>query len=141
MTRLSLSQRTALPVALSAAFTAVCATAQIKVHPDELKLKPEIDQAIDRGVEYLINEQLRDGSWGLHGDYIGGRGGLALYTLLQCGVSRQHPAVQRAVAYLDGCEPDKTYATTTMLLAYDALRDGREDRIATFVENLLLQGL
>ena len=138
MTRLSLSQSTALPVALSAAFTAVCATAQIKVHPDELKLKPEIDQAIDRGVEYLINEQLRDGSWGLHGDYIGGRGGLALYTLLQCGVSRQHPAVQRAVAYLDSCEPTQTYATTTMLLAYDALRDGREDRITKFVENLLL---
>ena len=125
-------------MALLATLNAVCVTAQTKVHPDELKLKPQIDQAIDRGVEYLMNEQLRDGSWGLHGDYIGGRGGLALYTLLQCGVSRQHPAVQRAVAYLDGCEPDKTYATTTMLLAYDALRDGREDRIATFVENLLL---
>jgi len=123
---------------LIAALASVHAAAQAKVHPEELKLKPQIDQAIERGVEYLINEQLRDGSWGLHGDYIGGRGGLALYTLLQCGVSRNHPAVQRAVAYLDGCEPDRTYATTTMLLAYDALRDQRKERIEKLVENILL---
>lgn len=128
----------ALCAALAAALPLSIATAQDKVDDNELKLKPQIDQAIEKGVEYMINEQLRDGSWGLHGDYIGGRGGLALYTLLQCGVSRDHPAVQRAVAFLDGCEPDRTYATTTMLLAYDALRDGREERIAKFVENLLL---
>ena len=67
-----------------------------------------------------------------------GRGGLALYTLLQCGVSRDHPSVQRAVAYLDACDPERTYAVTTMLLAYDALRDGREDRIEALVEKLLL---
>jgi hypothetical protein len=122
-----------------AALSAFALTAQAKVHPDELKLKPQIDKAIERGVEYLCNEQLRDGSWGLHGDYIGGRGGLVLYTLLQCGVSRDHPAVQRAVAYLDGCDPDRTYATTTMLLAYDALRDGkRKRRIEQLVEKLLL---
>ncbi|MFN3241040.1 MAG: discoidin domain-containing protein [Planctomycetota bacterium] len=122
-----------------AALSAFALTAQAKVHPDELKLKPQIDKAIERGVEYLCNEQLRDGSWGLHGDYIGGRGGLVLYTLLQCGVSRDHPAVQRAVAYLEGCDPDRTYATTTMLLAYDALRDGkRKRRIEQLVEKLLL---
>ena len=132
------SLRASLSAALLAPLMALPLCAQAKVHPDELKLKPQIDQAIKKGVEYLINEQLRDGSWGLHGDYIGGRGGLALYTLLQCGVSRNHPAVQRAVAYLDGCQPDRTYATTTMLLAYDALRDGREERIAELVENLLL---
>ena len=130
--------RAVLGAALCAALGAPSVVAQAKLHPEELKLKPQIDQAIEKGVEYLINEQLRDGSWGLHGDYIGGRGGLALYTLLQCGVSRDHPAVQRAVAYLDGCDPERTYATTTMLLAYDALRDGREERIEALVEKLLL---
>ncbi len=114
------------------------APGQGDVHPEELKLKPKIDAAIQKGVEYLFEEQLRDGSWGLHGDFIGGRGGLALYTLLQCGVGREHPAVQRAVAYLDACDPDRTYAVTTMILAYDALRDGREDRIEALVEKLLL---
>lgn len=135
-----LTLRQLATVALSTFSLATCSlTAQAKVHPEELKLKPQIDKAIERGVEYLCNEQLRDGSWGLHGDYIGGRGGLVLYTLLQCGVSRNHPAVQRAVAYLDGCDPDRTYATTTMLLAYDALRDGtRQKRIEELVEKLLL---
>ena len=129
--------KSVLCAAAAAAFCCAAPT-QGKVHPDELKLQPKIEAAIKKGVEYLFEEQLRDGSWGLHGDFIGGRGGLALYTLLQCGVSRDHPSVQRAVAYLDACDPERTYAVTTMLLAYDALRDGREDRIEALVEKLLL---
>ena len=70
--------------------------AQAEYHPDELALKPKIDAAIDRGVEYLLEQQYRDGSWGLHA-HLGGRAGLALYTLLQCGVSRDHPGVRRAL--------------------------------------------
>jgi len=111
--------------------------AQGKLHPDELQLRGEIDQAIDNGVEYLLEQQVRDGSWGMHGDYVGGRGGLCLYTLLQCGVSRNHPSVQRAVAYLDTCEPTHTYATTCMILALDALRDGRKKRIEQLVRKLI----
>ncbi|MFK7742486.1 MAG: hypothetical protein AB8H80_19390 [Planctomycetota bacterium] len=112
-------------------------SAQAAPHPDELKLRPDIDTAIDRGVEYLIEQQLRDGSWGLHGNFLGGRAGLCLYTLLQSGVSRDHPAVRRAVRYLDSVEPETTYATTCMMLAYDALRMGREDRIASFCDKLI----
>lgn len=104
--------------------------------PEELALKPKIDEAIDRGVEYLLEEQLRDGSWGLH-SHLGGRAGLTLYTLLHCGVSRDHPAVKRAVAYLDSVEPTATYATATMLLAYDALRMGREERIEHLIEKIV----
>lgn len=110
---------------------------QGKLHPEELQLQPEIDAAIDNGVEYLFNQQIRDGSWGMHGDFVGGRAGLCLYTLLQCGVSRNHPSVQRAVAYLDSCEPQHTYATTCMILAYDALRDGRKKRIEQLVDKLI----
>lgn len=111
--------------------------AQGKLHPEELQLRGAVDQAIDRGVEHLLDQQFRDGSWGLHGDYIGGRGGLCLYTLLQCGVARDHPSIQRAVAYLDTCEPDRTYATTCMILALDALRDGRDKRIEALVKKLI----
>ena len=59
--------------------------AQAVAHPDELKMKPEVDAAIAKGVEWLITEQFRDGSWGMHGDYVGGRAGLVLYALLMCG--------------------------------------------------------
>ena len=112
-------------------------TAQADAHPDELQLKPEIDAAIDRGIEHLIAEQHRDGSWGLHGDYVGGRAGLALYALLQCGVPRDHATVRRAVAYLDSVEPDRTYSTACVILALDALREGREKRIEKLVRNLI----
>ncbi len=111
--------------------------AQGKLHPEELQMRGAIDQAIDRGVEHLFDQQFRDGSWSMHGDYIGGRGGLCLYTLLQCGVARDHPSIKRAVAYLDSCEPDRTYATTCMILALHTLRDGREKRIEALVQKLV----
>ncbi|MDA0372944.1 MAG: hypothetical protein O2865_04095 [Planctomycetota bacterium] len=131
-TLLSLSAKFCIALTLAAP-----AAGQRELHPDELALKPKIDAAIDRGVEYLISQQHRDGSWGLHGDYIGGRSSLALYALLQCGVSRDHPAVQRAIAHVDAVEPVHTYATACMILALDALRDGREKRIEALVEKLL----
>lgn len=118
------------------ALAAPCLGAQAEYHPDELALKPKIDAAIDRGVEYLLEQQFRDGSWGLHA-HLGGRAGLTLYTLLQCGVSRDHPAVRRAIGFLDSVDPTKTYAAATMLLAYDALRMDREDRIEQLVQKLI----
>lgn len=111
--------------------------AQGKTHPEELQLRGEIDTAIQRGVESLFDRQFRDGSWGQHGDYVGGRGGLCLYTLLQCGVSRNHPSLRRAIAYCDTAEPERTYATTCMIMALDALRDGREERIEKLLEKLI----
>ena len=83
-------------------------SAQTTRNPEELKLRPQIDAAINHGVESLFDRQFRDGSWGLHGNFTGGRGGLCLYTLLQCGVSRSHPAMRRAIAYCDGAEPTHT---------------------------------
>lgn len=127
--------RAAIPLVLTLFSCAL--RGQAAQHPDELALKPQIDQAIDRGVQYLIEQQFRDGSWGVHGEFLGGRTGLCLYTLLQCGVPREHSVVQRAVARLDAIEPETTYATACMILAYDALRDGREDRIESWVKKLV----
>lgn len=111
--------------------------AQGKTHPDELKLSSEITTAIENGVESLIDRQFRDGSWGLHGDFIGGRGGLCLYTLLQCGVPHDHPALRRAIAFADSVDPDKTYATACMIMALNALRNGRKERIEELVLDLV----
>lgn len=111
--------------------------AQGKTHPEELQLREQIDAAINRGVERVFDQQFRDGSWGLHGDFVGGRAGLCLYTLLQCGVARDHPSVKRAIAYLETCDPKHTYATTCMILAFDALRDGRDKEIQRLVDKLI----
>jgi hypothetical protein len=109
------------PTTLGAAALALCATlAAQKIHPDEFKLKPQIDQAIAAGVEHLLDGQVRDGSWGVHPGQPGGQTGLCAYALLKSGVSPDHPSLQRAFAYLDGVTPDKTYAVGCMLLAYGA---------------------
>lgn len=130
--------RNASIASLAAAFLVAFATAQPQIHPDELKMKPEIDAAIARGVEALLREQHRDGSWGVHGEHVGGKTGLCLYALLSTGVQADHPAVQRAVAHLDAIEPDRTYAVACMMLAYGALRtEGYERRLQSLLRLLL----
>lgn len=105
---------------LATCLTTLALTAQPRIHPDEMELKPKIDAAIGLGVETLLNTQLRDGSWGVHGNYVGGRAGLCAYALLKSGMQMDHPALRRAFAYLDGVQPNQTYSTACMMLAYGA---------------------
>ncbi|MEW6071286.1 MAG: hypothetical protein AB1726_01650 [Planctomycetota bacterium] len=81
-----------------------------------------IDTAIDRGVEWLLAGQQRDGSWGDSSDAHGsGQTGLSLYALLKSGVPRTAPAVVRGFAYLRSSPPPSTYAVACALMAYGAL--------------------
>ena len=111
------------PVAVLAAVLSAPALTAQQIHPDELKLKPEIDTAIADGVETLFNAQLRDGSWGVVGDQVGGQTALCAYALLKCGVPMSHPALERAFGLLDNVTPTRTYSTGCMLLAYGATAD------------------
>lgn len=78
-----------------------------------------IDAAIDRGVEFLIKEQDMDGSWRFHsGQDRAGVTGLCVYTLLKCGLSKHHQAVQRGLRFMDVCEATRTYEAACMMLAY-----------------------
>jgi hypothetical protein len=94
--------------------------AQADIHPDELKLKPDIDKAIANGVEALISGQYRDGTWGQWGRFRGGKTALCTYALLKCGVDAEHPTVRRALLFLDPIQPTETYTAACMLLAYGA---------------------
>lgn len=111
--------RTALPLAAALAAT-VLLPAQRDVHPEELKLKPDIDKAIAKGVKHLIDTQYRDGTWGQWGHYRGGKTALVTYALLKSGVDVDHPAVQRAFLYLDDVIPAETYTLGCMMLCYAA---------------------
>jgi hypothetical protein len=88
-------------------------------------LQPKIHAAIDHGVEYLLGQQLVDGSWETHseGGYPGGVTPLMVYTLLKCGVGPDHPAVRRALLYLRQFHFNKTYSAGFMLLALAATDD------------------
>jgi squalene-hopene/tetraprenyl-beta-curcumene cyclase len=59
-------------------------------------------------VEWLLRAQERDGSWfGRWGaNHVYGTGA-AVPALVRAGVARDHPAIRRAVAWLEGCQnPD-----------------------------------
>lgn len=89
--------------------------------------------AIERGLAFLLARQNRDGSWDAqmhernvpHHDYRNGPTALVLYTLLKCKLRRDHPAIQRALAYLTTATPERTYALSVQLQALAALEDER----------------
>ncbi len=117
--------------------TSLCA-AQPGIHPEELKLKPKIDAAIDKGVQALIDTQHRNGSWGEYPGYVHGKTAMCAYALLKCGVSPDSPTLRRAFARLDSHEPYKTYTTACMMLAYGATgRAEYHDRLEDLLKRLL----
>ncbi len=64
-------------------------------------------EAAERGVEWLLSEQEKDGSWfGRWGvNHIYGTGA-ALPGLEACGIPHDHPSVRRAVAWLDSVQQE-----------------------------------
>jgi squalene-hopene/tetraprenyl-beta-curcumene cyclase len=81
------------------------------------------DDVVSRGLDYLVKEQQRDGSWwGRWGvNHVYGTGA-ALPALEACGFDPQHPVVRKAVAWLDSVqqagggfgEDIRSYHETTM---------------------------
>ncbi len=98
-----------------------------------------IDQAIDRGVQMLLRNQLLDGSWPgqeLWGD---GQSAYAAYCLVKSGLAPTHPALRRAQSFVLEAPPaPTTYATSCELLFLCALKDPElEPEIERRVDNLL----
>lgn len=88
------------------------------------KLQPGINAAIDRGVEALLLEQHRDGSWERSIEvYRNGQTALCVYTLLKSGLHREHPAIRRALGFLRRQPVEKTYSAGFLLLALAATGD------------------
>jgi len=93
-------------------------------------LPDAVNAAIDRGVDYLLASQNRDGSWGVdlnervdHMDLRDGPCAIAMYTLLKCGLPREHPALQRGLAFLLESKPHHTYSLGMQLHVLGALHD------------------
>lgn len=94
-----------------------------QVQPRTRISQQAINDAIDRGCEFLIREQLVDGSWGCWEHWGAGHAAYVAYTLVKCGVNRDHPAVRMALALLDHRALDTTYARSTAMLALAARGD------------------
>jgi len=81
-------------------------------------LEARIHRAIDRGTDSLLRTQQLDGSWRENQPgFSSGSTGLAVQTLLKCGVPPD-PSLVRAMEYLRAVPPEKTYSVATNLIAY-----------------------
>lgn len=91
-----------------------------------------VDAAIDRGLKYLRDTQLLDGSWGVREEWGAGAPAFALYTLLKCGVSADDPSVRMALAACEARPVEFTYSAACLVLALAALHD--ENQVARMRE-------
>jgi hypothetical protein len=85
-----------------------------------------VNEAIDRGVKFLLSRQLVDGSWASHPEYGAGYTAYATYTLLKCGLSPKHPAIRRAMTFVRTRPADHTYSLSCRILALATLNDEQD---------------
>jgi len=94
--------------------------------PDDRRraVQPAINAAIQQGVAFLKDSQLRDGSWGEHTPkYRSGQTALSVYTLVKAGVPRTDPAVRMGLAFLRNHPPEMTYSIGVTMMLYETLAD------------------
>lgn len=104
-----------------------------------------INEAVDRGVDWLLLQQRRDGSWGEedfvpkgHRDPRSDLTAFCAYTLLKCRVPYDHPALQRALVYLEQGRPRTTYAIANEIMLLVATGEERwTGRTESLLEDLL----
>jgi hypothetical protein len=93
------------------------------------ELQARINLAIDQGVDALLRAQELDGSWRSSVEDFGtGMTALAAYTLIKCGLAKDHPAIERAFHFLRSRETTRTYSMSCLILAIIG-RGDPEDRI------------
>lgn len=75
----------------------------------------QVSGAVRKGLVYLLQTQAQDGHWEARGDskdpvsaHRAGTTALALYALLELGMSPQHPNIKRGLAWLNAQEINNT---------------------------------
>jgi len=104
-----------------------------------------IEAAVRRGVEYLLAQQQRDGSWAHESQrYPTGQTALSAYALIKAGLPQEHPALRRALAFLEQDLPEETYSMGCQLMLLEATHDAawktRMERIVARLESIALEG-
>ena len=87
----------------------------------------EVRQAIDRGVQFLKNQQLADGSWAESMQH-GGITALCTLALLNAGVDPNDESIQKALSYLRKIRPAQTYVVSLQTMVF-VRADPERDRV------------
>lgn len=78
----------------------------------------DVREAIGRGVGYLKGQQQPSGAWAEVPQYPGGVTSLCTLALLLSGVAPDDPVVERAINYLRGIPPEKTYVVALQTMVF-----------------------
>lgn len=78
----------------------------------------QVQQSIDRGIEYLRKTQNERGGWNEFGNQSCGLSALCTLAWVNAGVSREDPDLRRAMDYLRTFQPEKTYSVSLQTLVF-----------------------
>lgn len=103
---------------------------------DEKAFEEQVRDATRRAQKFLTGVQKNDGSFAPHTNpFSTGITSLALFSMLQSGMSRDDPPIARGLQFLRTTPlPDSTYEVSTMILALVSAHDWERDR--TQIEHL-----
>ncbi len=100
--------------------------------------REHVNQSIAKGVQWLQEQQLIDGTWGIVPAYGGGPPAFGAYVLLKCGLDPETQAIQMAVRAAEELPCTTTYSLSSLILMLCALDDpGRKNALEDAVERLL----
>jgi len=104
-----------------------------------------INEAIDRGVQYLLSKQHVDGSWydgktNVYPHPEGGATALVVAALLHSGMDHDHQAVVRGAAYARSRPMQMFYGTVTRILMEDILSEHKDERQLKSLAEFLVGG-
>lgn len=111
------------------AWIATASAQRLPLPPEE---QEAVNNAVDRGVDYLKRTQQKKGTWAKPGDnYTVGYAMLPALTLLECGTSPKDPLVQKAAAFLraQAAHLDTTYELALAILFLDRLGDPKDEKL------------
>jgi hypothetical protein len=109
---------------------ACCLLPASRAFAQDAALQRDINQAIDRGVAYLKQIQNKDGRWQPPA-YSAGTTALAVWTLLESGVSPDDPAVQKGIRALreDAIPLVHNYSAALAIMCLDRLDDPADEAL------------
>ena len=104
-----------------------------------------INEAIDRGVQYLLSAQHVDGSWydgktNVYPNPEGGATALVVAALLHSGIDHDHQAIVRGAAYARSRPMQMFYGTVTRILMEDILSEHKDERQLKALAEFLVGG-
>lgn len=109
----------------------ICGPRPAMAQQDDVQLRGEVLDAIDRGKQYLIRNQRSNGSWSSAsvGRYGVGVTSLCLLALVNCGMTPDDKPVRDALRYLRNLpqdQPTQTYEVSLMISALVAAKAPNE---------------